>query len=223
MAAANGVRRIFSGIQPSGAAHLGNYLGALRQWTRLQDSCDSVLFSIVDLHAMTSLQAPLLLRENVLAMVTCLLACGVDPRRSIVFQQSQVCVCVCEREREESVCIVWQVSGHSELAWLLGCRTPIGWLNRMTQWKVIHSIFLSFALTHSLIYTTHQSDFKLSPLHLLTSSTHSFTYSHTHSLTHPPTHSLTAQAKAMSDNTDVVGLGLFAYPVLQAADILLYK
>ena len=85
-----GIQRIFSGIQPSGAAHLGNYLGALRHWVKLQSRCDSVLYSIVDLHAITTLQAPILLRENVVSMVTCLLACGVDPKKSIVFQQSQV-------------------------------------------------------------------------------------------------------------------------------------
>ena len=84
------IHRIFSGIQPSGAAHLGNYLGALRQWVQLQSSCDSVLYSIVDLHSLTTLQAPILLRENVVSMVTCLLACGIDPKKSIVFQQSQV-------------------------------------------------------------------------------------------------------------------------------------
>lgn len=88
------VYRIFSGIQPSGTAHLGNYLGALRQWVQLQSRCDSVLYSIVDLHSLTTLQAPLLLRENVVSMVTCLLACGIDPKKSIVFQQSQVSVWV---------------------------------------------------------------------------------------------------------------------------------
>ena len=90
------IRRVFSGIQPSGAAHLGNYLGALRQWAKLQDSCESVLYSIVDLHSLTALQAPLLLRENIVSMVACLLACGVDPKKSIVFQQSQV-ISVCVR------------------------------------------------------------------------------------------------------------------------------
>lgn len=84
------VQRIFSGIQPSGMVHLGNYLGALRHWVKLQNSCDSVLYSIVDLHSLTTLQAPILLRENIRSMVTCLLACGVDPKKSIVFQQSQV-------------------------------------------------------------------------------------------------------------------------------------
>lgn len=85
-----GIQRIFSGIQPSGAVHLGNYLGALRHWVKLQSRCDSVLYSIVDLHSLTTLQAPMLLRENIISMATCLLACGVDPKKSIVFQQSQV-------------------------------------------------------------------------------------------------------------------------------------
>ena len=80
----------------------------------------------------------------------------------------------------------FQVPEHSELAWLLGCRTPMGWLNRMTQWKV------------------------------------HYTHTHTHTMT-MYTYIPIMQAKAMSDNTNVVGLGLFAYPVLQAADILLYK
>lgn len=84
------VRRIFSGIQPSGIAHLGNYLGAIRHWVRLQDECSSVFYSIVDLHSLTVPQAPLLLRENVRGMAVCLLACGIDPRRSVFFQQSQV-------------------------------------------------------------------------------------------------------------------------------------
>lgn len=111
------IRRIFSGIQPSGTVHLGNYLGALRSWVRLQDECPDVLYSIVDLHALTVPQAPTILRENVRHIASCLLACGVDPERSVLFQQSAV-------------------SQHCELTWLLACRTPVGWLNKMTQWKV---------------------------------------------------------------------------------------
>ena len=84
------VKRIFSGIQPTGMAHLGNYLGAIRHWVQLQEQCNSVLYSIVDLHSLTVPQAPILLRENIRGMAVCLLACGVDPRRSILFQQSQV-------------------------------------------------------------------------------------------------------------------------------------
>lgn len=84
------IKRIFSGIQPSGSLHLGNYLGAIRQWVRLQEKCNSVLYSIVDLHAITVPQAPLLLRENVRSMAVSLLACGVDPKKSILYVQSQV-------------------------------------------------------------------------------------------------------------------------------------
>ena len=88
--AAAEVTRIFSGIQPSGSLHLGNYLGAIRQWVRLQESCSSVLYSVVDLHVLTVHQSPLLLKRNIRSMAVSLLACGVDPQRSILFQQSQV-------------------------------------------------------------------------------------------------------------------------------------
>lgn len=84
------IKRIFSGIQPSGTAQLGNYLGAIRRWVQLQDECSSVLYSIVDLHSLTVHQAPLILRENIRQMAVCLLACGVDPKKTILFQQSQV-------------------------------------------------------------------------------------------------------------------------------------
>ena len=84
------IKRIFSGIQPSGTAQLGNYLGAIRRWVQLQDQCSSVLYSIVDLHSLTVHQAPLILRQNIRQMAVCLLACGVDPNKTILFQQSQV-------------------------------------------------------------------------------------------------------------------------------------
>lgn len=84
------ISRIFSGIQPSGTVHLGNYLGAIRQWIQLQDKCSSVLYSVVDLHSLTVHQAPLLLKRNIRNTVVSMLACGVDPHRSIIFQQSQV-------------------------------------------------------------------------------------------------------------------------------------
>ena len=84
------LRRVFSGIQPTGVPQLGNYLGALSHWVRLQDTFDSVLYSVVDLHSLTTTQDPAALRSNVRKMAASLLACGVDPARSIVFQQSQV-------------------------------------------------------------------------------------------------------------------------------------
>ena len=82
--------RVFSGIQPTGVPHLGNYLGALETWVSLQDRYPSVLYSIVDLHSITQPQDPAQLRLNILDMAACLLACGIDPQRSILFQQSQV-------------------------------------------------------------------------------------------------------------------------------------
>ncbi|XP_019851391.1 PREDICTED: tryptophan--tRNA ligase, mitochondrial-like isoform X2 [Amphimedon queenslandica] len=142
-----GAQRVFSGIQPSGVPHLGNYIGAIRNWVQLQKTCgNNVMYSIVDLHALTVHQAPLLLKRNIKNMTVCLLACGIDPKQSIVFQQSQV-------------------PEHCELMWLLSCQTPNGWLNKMTQWK----------------------------------------------------------SKGATDNKSFVNIGLYAYPILMAADILLYK
>ncbi len=134
---------IFSGIQPSGALHLGNYLGALRNWTELQYQYNS-FFCIVDLHAITANKySPEQLRGNILKVVATYIACGIDLQESVIFNQSAV---------------------HAELCWLLSCHTPLGWLNRMTQFK----------------------------------------------------------SKAGSDRLKA-SLGLYSYPVLMAADILLYK
>jgi tryptophanyl-tRNA synthetase len=179
-------RRVFSGIQPTGRLHLGNYLGAVRNWVTLQDQFTAalpaidgataatpapgspapaarthhtaphasvagvahapLLFSIVDLHAMTMPYTPAALRSGVHLMTASLLACGIDPGRAILFRQSDV--------RE-----------HSELAWIFSCVTPLGWLNRMTQYK----------------------------------------------------------EKSGKGARDRAVLGLLSYPVLQAADILLYR
>ena len=83
-------KRIFSGMQPTGFAHLGNYLGAIRSWVKLQEQCDDVIYSVVDLHALTVPQDPVQLRDNIRNLTICLLACGVDPDKSIIFQQSKV-------------------------------------------------------------------------------------------------------------------------------------
>jgi tryptophanyl-tRNA synthetase len=136
--------RVFSGVQPTGNLHLGNYLGAIRNWVPLQDQAETI-FCIVDLHAITQPQDPTLLRAQTREVTAAYIAAGIDPQRSIIFNQSTV-------------------AGHSELSWLLGCLTPLGWLNRMTQFK--------------------------------------------------------EKAGKQRDNA---GLGLYAYPVLMAADILLYK
>lgn len=136
--------RVLSGVQPTGNLHLGNYLGAIKNWVALQDSHEC-LFMLADLHAITVQQDPDHLRNSVLETAAAYIACGVDTTKSTIFQQSRV-------------------SGHSELAWILNCHTPTGWLNRMTQFK----------------------------------------------------------DKSGSDRDNAL-LGLYAYPVLMAADILTYQ
>jgi tryptophanyl-tRNA synthetase len=138
------MNRIFSGIQPTGNLHLGNYLGAIRNWVALQHDYECI-FCIVDLHALTLPQDPDELRKSTREVTAAYIAAGIDPEHCIIFNQSMV-------------------SAHAELSWLLGCLTPLGWLNRMTQFK--------------------------------------------------------EKAGKQRDNA---GLGLYAYPVLMAADILAYK
>ena len=135
--------RVFSGVQPSGNLHIGNYLGALRNWVKMQHDYESI-FCIVDLHAVTLYQAPEELRAKIEETAALFLAAGIDPKHSSIMVQSAV-------------------PAHAELAWMLTCVTPFGWLGRMTQFK----------------------------------------------------------AKAAAQET--VGDGLFQYPVLMAADILLYQ
>lgn len=136
--------RVVSGIQPSGIMHLGNYLGAIKNWLPMQDK-HQCLFFLADLHTITVSQDPKELRCNVISTAAAYLACGIDPKKSILFSQSNV-------------------TEHSELGWILSCMTSIGWLERMTQFK----------------------------------------------------------DKGGSDKARS-SLGLFSYPVLQAADVLIYK
>ncbi|KAI2630596.1 tryptophanyl-tRNA synthetase [Hypoxylon sp. NC1633] len=153
---------VFSGIQPTGVPHLGNYLGALRQWKQLQDdvhssgSGDKLLFSVVDLHAITMPQDAAVLRLHRREMLAALLAIGLDPKKgSTLFFQSSV-------------------PQHTELMWILSCTASMGYLGRMTQWK-----------------SKLQEDNK---------------------------------AAAITDATMAkLKLGLFSYPVLQAADILVHR
>ncbi|XP_006216201.1 tryptophan--tRNA ligase, mitochondrial isoform X1 [Vicugna pacos] len=138
-------KRIFSGIQPTGIPHLGNYLGAIESWVRLQDEHGSVLYSIVDLHSITVPQDPAFLRQSILDMTAALLACGINPEKCILFQQSQV-------------------SEHTQLSWILTCMVRLPRLQHLHQWK----------------------------------------------------------AKTATEKHSGT-VGLLTYPVLQAADILLYK
>ena len=110
-------KKIFSGVQPTGNLHLGNYLGAIKNFVELNnDNKNKCIFCVVDLHAITTNQDPKELRNNIRETVATFLASGIDPKKSIIFNQSQV-------------------SAHSEAAWILSCTARMGWLNRMTQFK----------------------------------------------------------------------------------------
>lgn len=109
------VKRVLSGIQPSGNLTIGNYLGALRQWVSEQDNYDC-FFCVVDLHAITAPQDPALLKEKTREVAALYLASGIDPEKATIFVQSHV-------------------SAHAELAWIITCLSPLGWLYRMTQFK----------------------------------------------------------------------------------------
>ena len=138
-------KKIFSGVQPTGNLHLGNYLGAIKNFVELNNQKDNeCVFCVVDLHAITTKQEPKELKKNIRETVATFIACGIDPKKSIIFNQSMV-------------------PAHSEAAWILSCVSRIGWLNRMTQFK----------------------------------------------------------EKAGKDK-EKASVGLYAYPVLMAADILLY-
>lgn len=109
------MKTVLSGIQPTGNLHLGNYLGAVRNWIDLQDS-HRCFFGIMNLHAITLPQDPKALQQNVLDAAAIYLACGLNPKKSAIFVQSEI-------------------AEHAELAWVLGTLTPMGWLDRMTQFK----------------------------------------------------------------------------------------
>jgi len=110
-------KKIFSGVQPTGNLHLGNYLGAIKNFVELNnDNKNKCVFCVVDLHAITVSQDPKELRNNIRETVATFIASGIDPKKSIIFNQSQV-------------------SAHSEAAWILSCVARMGWLNRMTQFK----------------------------------------------------------------------------------------
>ncbi len=110
------MKTIFSGIQPTGNIQLGNYIGAINNWVSLQSNDVNNIYTIVDLHAITVFQDPKELRNNILKITAFIIACGIDPKKSILFVQSSN-------------------GDHTELSWILNCVARIGWLNRMTQFK----------------------------------------------------------------------------------------
>ena len=110
-------KKIFSGVQPTGNLHLGNYLGAIKNFVDLNnDTQNECIFCVVDLHAVTIKQDPKILKQNIRETAATFIACGINPKKSIIFNQSSV-------------------TAHSELSWLLSCIARMGWLNRMTQFK----------------------------------------------------------------------------------------
>ena len=111
-----GVKKIFSGVQPTGNLHLGNYIGAIKNFVDLQNENNECIFCVVDLHAVTVKHDPKILKQNIRETAATFLACGINPKKSIIFNQSSV-------------------SAHSEVSWLLSCVARMGWLNRMTQFK----------------------------------------------------------------------------------------
>ena len=110
-------KKIFSGVQPSGNLHLGNYIGAIKNFVELQNNKEnSCVYCVVDLHAITVKQDPNILKNNIKETTAVFLASGIDPNKSIIFNQSEV-------------------SAHAEASWILSCVARMGWLNRMTQFK----------------------------------------------------------------------------------------
>ena len=110
-------KKIFSGVQPTGNLHLGNYLGAIKNFVKLNnEDQNECIFCVVDLHAITVVQDPKKLKDNIYETAATFIASGIDPKKSIIFNQSKV-------------------SAHSETAWILSCIARMGWLNRMTQFK----------------------------------------------------------------------------------------
>ncbi len=111
------IKKIFSGVQPTGNLHLGNYLGAIKNFVKLNNNKDNeCIFCVVDLHAITTKQDPKELKRNIRETAATFIACGIDPKKSIIFNQSMV-------------------PAHAEGAWIFSCVSRIGWLNRMTQFK----------------------------------------------------------------------------------------
>ena len=108
-------KRVFSGIQPTGEIHIGNYLGAIKHWVSIQSEFDCI-YCVVDLHAITIPQDPKLLKAKIREVAGILFAAGIDPKQTVVFVQSHI-------------------TAHAELTWILNCFTPIGWMQRMTQFK----------------------------------------------------------------------------------------
>lgn len=214
-------KRVLSGVQTTGNLHLGNYLGAIRNWVSLQDSHEC-FYMLADLHAITVFQNPADLTRNTREMAAALIACGIDPKRAVIFPQSAVPM-------------------HTELAWILFCHTPLGWLNRMTQFKEKASIEDAGQAkgilknkdekTNSLLAETQRQlaefnnlsdDSKVSADGNLFLDGISKTLKLIEEEYAFDQKNKTTIDKEITKRTESAKLGLYSYPVLQTADILLY-
>jgi len=194
--------RVLSGVQPTGSLHLGNYLGAIKNWVGMQNEHDC-LFCIVDLHAITVPQDPAALRAATRMTAAAYIACGIDAEKSAIFHQSAV-------------------PEHAELAWLFSTITPLGWLNRMTQFKE-KSGLPKFELEE--IVETLKGHKKLVNRCLkgsIKNGSDTITIREAEILS-----TIIDEAgeyiRRVLNNNSLAKLGLFSYPVLMAADILLYN
>lgn len=187
------MQRLFSGIQPSGNLHLGNYLGAIKQWVELQDSYEA-FFCVVDLHAITVPQDPAELRKKILEIAKIYLAAGVNPEKSTIFIQSHV-------------------AGHAELGWILNTIARVGELKRMTQYK-------DKSETASL--DVYKKNLSIIEDHLVeVNNKESFSRDEYLGLAKDFRLGIEKPLLQALEEGEV-GVGLFDYPVLMAADILLY-
>lgn len=193
--------RVLSGVQTSGNLHLGNYLGAIRNWVGMQDSHEC-LFMLADLHAITVPQNPAELTRNTRETAAGFIACGIDPAKSIIFPQSAV-------------------SAHAELAWILGCHTPLGWLDRMTQFKDKSGIRkVDISEQAKKIKTTLKLAREEDPLKFFEKPKNA---SDKEELSSADFIEVFANAILEDIKTrSSAKLGLYSYPVLMAADILGY-
>jgi len=196
------MKRILSGVQPTGNLHLGNYLGAICNWVAMQHEYES-LFMLADLHAITVPQDPAALRKSVRETAAAYIACGVDPKKSVIFPQSAI-------------------SAHSELAWILSCHTPLGWLDRMTQFKdKIGVKKVDIQEQAKKIKTVLKHARKKGMLEFYDTEKASFAEDEFTSA-----NVIEIFADAILDDINKrskANLGLYSYPVLMAADILAYK
>lgn len=194
--------RVLSGVQPTGNLHLGNYLGAIRNWVGLQESHEC-LFMLADLHAITVPQNPADLTRNTRETAAAYIACGIDPKKSAIFPQSAVTM-------------------HSELAWILNCHTPLGWLNRMTQFKD-KSGLTSNDLFKDMVKLFHDNDTLLAEMiDIHDEDTFRVSKSEANERKHSALKKRFDELMDQHQSYKNAKLGLYAYPVLMAADILGY-